>query len=245
MECALCVHSCWWEGHERHSPRCSVWTDLHLQTPHSHQVQPLREGELAAGSCLFSSDCVAVTRLRLEHAVLGESVLVLFTYFHVGTFTTYLKKKKWRRCVWHLLNQLMWFWWKVKSSTLNCTRLVKHSCVSLNQWCECTLRASSSCHSEQDFNWCCVCRVGRRMRRSTLASLWMDCTRRCWLWRNWSPLRKRVSDVNCLLITALLEDQRSRSQQSAWGQSHLCCLSVWQNLIVVEKILCNSLFLMR
>lgn len=244
MECALCVHSCWWEGHERHSPRCSVWTDLHLQTPHSHQVQPLREGELAAGSCLFSSDCVAVTRLRLEHAVLGESVLVPFTYFHVGTFTTYLKKKKkdvgaFGTC---------WISSCDFDEKWNQARLivpVKHSCVSLNQWCECTLRASSSCHSEQDFNWCCVCRVGRRMRRSTLASLWMDCTRRCWLWRNWSPLRKRVSDVNCLLITALLEDRRSRSQQSAWGQSHLCCLSVWQNQIVVEKILCNSLFLMR
>lgn len=46
------------------------------------------------GSGLFSSDCVAMTRLRLEHAVLGGSVLVPFTYFHVGTFTTYLKKKK-------------------------------------------------------------------------------------------------------------------------------------------------------
>lgn len=35
-----------------------------------------------------------MTRLRLEHAVLGGSVLVPFTYFHVGTFTTLPEGKK-------------------------------------------------------------------------------------------------------------------------------------------------------
>lgn len=70
----------------------------------------------------------------------------------------------------------------------------------------------SSRRSEPEFNWRCVCRVGRRMRRSTLASPWMDCTRRCWLWRSWSPPRKRVSSVDCFLIATSAEEVGHSSQ---------------------------------